>query len=75
MNKIEKLERLIEKGNEVLKTHKSNPPGVFGFPTLDSATFAGWKTQCLNFLENTLSNDSSYFVNFKKNLNWGIPKQ
>lgn len=71
MNKIEKLERLIEKGKEVLKTHKPNPPGVFGFPTLDSETFTGWKTQCLNFLENNLSSDSSYLVNFKKEIEDG----
>jgi len=71
MNKVESLERLIQKGKAVLQTHKPNAPGVIGFPTLDSQAFTGWKTQCLNFLENNLPNDSSYLVNFKKDIQKG----
>ena len=32
MSDIEKLQMLIEKGNQVLSTHKPNPPNVIGFP-------------------------------------------
>lgn len=71
MNKIESLEKLIQKGKAVLQTHKPNPPGVIGFPTLDSEAFTGWKTQCLNFLENNLPNGSSYLENFKKEIKRG----
>lgn len=71
MNKIESLEKLIQKGKAVLQTHKPNSPGVIGFPTLDSQAFTGWKTQCLNFLENNLPKSSSYLEHFKKEIKSG----
>jgi len=68
---IEKLEKLIEKGNEVLRTHRPNPPNVIGFPTLDSKAFSAWQTQCLNFLENRLPPNSPYVRAFKKKIQKG----
>ncbi len=35
----ERLDRLIAKGEAVLRTHCPNPPGVIGFPTLDAGAF------------------------------------
>ncbi|MDL1971522.1 MAG: hypothetical protein LWW94_11290 [Candidatus Desulfofervidaceae bacterium] len=71
MNDIEKLEKLIEKGNEVLRTHRPNPPNVIGFPTLDSKAFSAWQTQCLNFLENRLPPNSPYVRAFKEKIQKG----
>jgi hypothetical protein len=39
MSDIEKLQMLIEKGQQVLNTHKPNRTGVIGFPTLDTQAF------------------------------------
>ena len=71
MNDIEKLQKLIEKGNEVLKTHRPNPPNVIGFPTLDSKSFAAWQTQCLNFLENRLPPNNPYVRAFREKIKKG----
>ncbi len=65
MRNLEKVERLIQKGREVLATHTPNPPGVIGFPTLDSGAFATWKTQCLSFLESQFSSTNPYFLEFQ----------
>lgn len=71
MSDIEKLQMLIEKGNQVLSTHKPNPSNVIGFPTLDSQAFTAWQTQCLNFLENKLPPNSAYVRNFTKKIKSG----
>ncbi len=68
---IEKLERLIQKGSEVLRTHRPNSPGVIGFPTLDSGAFNAWQTQCLSFLESTLPPNSSYVRTFREKVKLG----
>ncbi len=67
MNKA-RLDKLIEKGEEVLKTHKPNPPNVIGFPTLDSGKFTAWQAQCLNYLTTSLPQNSSYIESFKSNV-------
>jgi len=41
MGMLEIIENLIQKGNEVLSSHKPNPSNVIGFPTLDTAFFGG----------------------------------
>ena len=71
MNDVEKIERLIVKGNDVLRTHRPNPPGVIGFPTLDSEAFAAWQTQCLNFLESRLPSNNPYVRAFKEKIQKG----
>lgn len=65
MGMLEKVERLIVKGNEVLSTHKPNPSNVIGFPTLDTGSFATWKTQSLSFLETQFSSTSPYYLEFQ----------
>lgn len=65
MGMLEKVEKLIQKGNEVLSTHKPNPPNVIGFPTLDNGSFATWKTQSLSFLESNFSSTSPYCLEFQ----------
>lgn len=68
---VERVEALIEKGDQVLATHKPNPPGVIGFPTLDSGAFAEWQTQSLSFLVNILGPDHVYVENFKRDVESG----
>ena len=62
---IKRIDGLIRKGENVLDTHKPNPPNVNGFPTLDSGKFIEWQTQVLNFLINLLGESHIYVQNFK----------
>lgn len=71
MNPAEKIDKLIQKGEEVLKTHRPNPPGVIGFPTLNSGAFSAWQTKCLNFLESNLPPTSPYVTSFKEKIKLG----
>jgi hypothetical protein len=71
MTDSEKLEKLIEKGLEVLRTHKENPPGVFGFPTLESGAFSAWRSQCLHFIQSRLPPASPYLTEFQANVERG----
>jgi hypothetical protein len=71
MTQAEKVERLIQKGQEVLKTHRPNPPGVIGFPTLDSGAFSAWQTQCLHFLESHFPSASTYVTSFRDKIKQG----
>lgn len=65
MGILEKVEKLIQKGNEVLSTYKPNPPNMIGFPTLDNGAFATWKTRSLSFLESNFSSTSPYYIEFQ----------
>lgn len=65
MGMLEKVNRLIEKGKDVLATHTPNPPHVIGFPTLNTGDFATWKTQSLSFLERHFSSTSPYYLEFQ----------
>ncbi len=71
MTPAEKIEKLIQKGHEVLKTHEPNLPGVIGLPTLDSGAFSAWQTQCLNFLESNLPSGNSYVDAFRERIKQG----
>jgi len=71
MDDFEKIQRLIEKGHGVLRTHKPNPPGVIGFPTLDSGAFSAWQSQCLSFLEAKLPSNSPYVRAFQEKVKRG----
>lgn len=65
VNDLEKVQGLIDKGREVLSTHRPNPPNVIGFPTLDSGAFTGWKSQTLQFLQSRLPPTSPYVETFR----------
>ncbi|QYJ89868.1 hypothetical protein [Shewanella halotolerans] len=65
MRILEKVDKLIEKGQAVLASHRPNPPGVIGFPTCDSGIFATWKTQSLSLLERQFSSTSAYYLEFQ----------
>ena len=72
MTSVEKIDILIQKGNEVLKTHQSTTGRLYkNLPTLDSQAFYAWQTQCINFLETNLSSSNSYVTNFKEKIHHG----
>jgi hypothetical protein len=71
MTPSEKVDKLIQKGHEVLRTDRPNPPGVIGFPTLDSEAFSAWQTQCLYFLESILPSVSTYVNSFRDEIKQG----
>ena len=71
MTPAEKVEKLIQKGHEVLKTHKPSPPGIISIKTLDSGAFNAWQTQCLNFLESNLPSGNSYVNAFRERIKIG----
>jgi hypothetical protein len=68
---VERLDRLIAKGEAVLRTHRPNPPNVIGFPTLDSGAFAEWRTQSLSCLVTVLGDAHVYVENFKEQIKKG----
>jgi hypothetical protein len=68
MNEQERIDKLIEKGKEVLRTHRPNASNMIGFTTLDSGKFIAWKTQVLSFFNEILPPDSPYIETFKSNV-------
>jgi len=68
MSEKERIEKLIDKGKEVLATHRQNPSNMIGFTTLDTGKFTAWKTQVLNFLNTILPSNNAYIETFKANV-------
>jgi hypothetical protein len=62
---LTRLDALIQKADNVLRTHKPNPPNVIGFPTLDFEAFSEWQTQSIAYLSNLLGSDHIYVQKFK----------
>jgi hypothetical protein len=69
---LSRLDRLIARADEVLATHRPNPPNVIGFPTLDSEAFATWQTQSLAFLTNSLGPEHLYVQQFRERVEAGF---
>ena len=69
---IERLDRLIKKGNAALATHKPNPPNVIGFPTLDAGAFSEWRAQCLTALRDVAGTNHTYAIEFDKAVEKGF---
>ena len=67
---VQKVERLIQKGYEVLKTHEPPRTG-FDFQQVDQGTFSAWQTQCLNLLEANLPPTSPYVTSFRQKTKGG----
>jgi uncharacterized protein YoaH (UPF0181 family) len=68
---VERLDQLIAKGEAVLRTHRPNPAGVIGFPTLDSEAFTEWKSQALACLVSFLGEGHVYSADFKERVKQG----
>ncbi|MCL6247113.1 toll/interleukin-1 receptor domain-containing protein [Acinetobacter sp. ANC 4945] len=61
---LDKIQKLIDNGNSVLKTHKPNAPNVIGFATCNLELFTTWKIQALSFLKNNCGLSSPYYTEF-----------
>ncbi len=57
----------------MIATSKPNPPGVFGFPTLDPGPFSEWQAQVESFLINLLGQDHIYIQRFSERVGKGFP--
>jgi hypothetical protein len=68
---LERIKQLLEKAEKVKATHKPNPPGVIGFPTLDEDAFFEWKSNVENLIILTSGRDSVYYQNFINNVKNG----
>jgi hypothetical protein len=71
MISVDRINELVQKGNDVLKTHTPNPSGIIGFPTLNSAQFTAWRSQVLNYLNSNLPSENQYLISFKENVDRG----
>jgi hypothetical protein len=69
---VERLEQLIAKGGAVLATHRPNPPGTYGFTTLDAGSFSEWKAQALTCLSSAVGADHIYVEHFKEEVKQGF---
>lgn len=65
---INRIQQLVIKGGDVLKTHTPNPPNMIGFTTLNEGQFAAWKTQVLNYLHSNLETGNQYILSFEKDV-------
>lgn len=65
---LDRLDKLISVGEQVLATHKGPSPGrIGGDPiTLDTAMFAQWRAQCLALLNDFPGPDHSYTQSFEQ---------
>lgn len=69
---LQRLDALLQKADAVIGTHRPNPPGTAGFPTLDSQAFTEWQTQSLTYLINLLGPDHTYVDHFRKQVTQGF---
>ena len=62
---LNRLNQLIEKGEEVLSTRRPSPSGTIGFNDfVDSAAFSQWQAGALSFLDTVFGRDSIHFEQF-----------
>ena len=67
MISIDRLQQLIEKGESVLLTYRSNTR-VIGGINLDSGQFTAWQAQVLNYLQSNLPFNNQYIKSFQNNV-------
>jgi hypothetical protein len=61
---IERINQLISKGEDVIRTYKPNPPNVIGFPTLNNGKFNSWRSQSLTYIKEVTGKDNEYYITF-----------
>ncbi len=69
---IERLDQLIVKAEDVIRTHRPNPPNYIGFPTLDSGSFTEWRAQALSCLTSVLGDQHVYVESFRERVKEGF---
>ena len=65
---VDRIDRLLEKGSQVLASVKPPPQGVITISRADSQLFSAWRTQTLSFLAGTLGPDHVYSVEFRQSV-------
>lgn len=71
MNIAERLQQAIDKGQAVLRTHTPNPPGIIGFPTLDTGQFNAWRAQASALIRTVCGAEHDYTQAFTKTTEYG----
>lgn len=61
---VERVERLIKKGEGVLSTRRSPPPNVIGPDRVDRERFAEWQAQTMHLLTGLLGDQAAYVRQF-----------
>ena len=69
---IERIQKLIVKGEGVLRTHTPNPSNMIGFPTLDDNALSEWRAQSLHMLRTIAGPDSIYTTDFGEKVDKGF---
>lgn len=72
---LKRVESLIQKADQVLATDTPNPPGVFGFPTLDPGAYYEWRGQSLSFLTDLLGPQHVYVKDFETEVGRGYTSE
>lgn len=62
---LSRLDELIAKGGEVLKTRRSPSPGVMTDDYVDSEMTSRWAVSCLNILSRAFGENSSHYKAFE----------
>jgi len=66
---LDRLEQLIDKGEQVLSTRSARPPGG-GDDDVDDAIFFEWKAGALSFLTSVFGQDSTHIEQFSTLCSW-----
>lgn len=61
---IERVNQLIQKGQDVLSSERHSPPNVIAPSTVDRGLFYEWKTNSENFILLIGNKDTPYYKNF-----------
>jgi len=61
---LERLDDLINAGEQVLRTRTPTPPNIIGDDSLDEQSFIQWETSCLSLLGRVSGTDSVHYRNF-----------
>lgn len=69
----DRVRALIDKGDVVRATHRPNPQGVVGFPTLDRGQFTEWRAQAEALLTSVLGESHVYVQRFNGSVEKGFP--
>lgn len=72
---IARLNQLIYKADDVLATHTPNPPGIIGFPTLNTEGFQQWKASSENIIKTACGTHSNYLDNFRNETEHGAHEE
>lgn len=62
---VERLDRLVKKGETVLSTRRRPPAKVLGPDRVDTERFAEWQAQAMHLLTGLLGGEAAYVTKFQ----------